>query len=108
MEKITVELKTINTIFPIVAKILIAGEIVGYICENKEETRKESPHSILLPNGECLGDFCCVEHAVKAVTRHHCGDGIYVSKKDLFADMGALGILLAASLLSDQEGKRPH
>lgn len=107
MERITVELKTINSIFPSVAEVTINNEMVGYICENKEENRDTKSQSIVLLNGTLLGDYCCVEHAVKALTKHHCGDdGIYVSSKDT-SGLGALGILLIASLLAEKE-KSPH
>lgn len=109
MEHIIVELKTINTVFPKVAQVVINGEMVGYICENKEENRETKTQSIVLTNGKLLGDYCCVKHAVKALTRHHLGgDGIYVSPDDMFANMGPLGILLAAALLSEGEEKSPH
>lgn len=39
MEQIIVELKTINTTFPSVAEVIINNEMVGYICENREESR---------------------------------------------------------------------
>lgn len=107
MEQIIVELKTINTTFPSVAEVIINNEMVGYICENKEESRVMKKQSIVLLDGTLLGDYCCVEHAVKALTKHHCGnDGIYVSSKDT-AGLGALGILLIASLLASKE-KSPH
>lgn len=109
MKNITVELKAINTIFPSVAAVNIDGVPAGYICENKEVNREEKPQSIVLLNGEILGDYCCTEHAAKALAKHHCGDdGIYVSSRDI-GNMGPLGILLAAAILAEGEmEKRPH
>lgn len=107
MERIIVELKTINTVFPSVAEVIINDEHVGFICENKEENRDVKKQSIVLLNGQLLGDYCCIQHAVKALTKHHCGDdGIYVSSKDT-EGLGLLGVLLMAALLSDHE-KSPH
>lgn len=107
MRNITVELKTINTIFPSVAVVNIDGIPAGYICENKEINREKKPQSIVLLNGETLGNYCCTEHAAKALAKHHCGDdGIYVSSNDV-GNMGPLGILLVAALLATHE-KSPH
>ena len=110
MKNITVTLNTISSIFPSVATLTIDDEVVGFICENQQENRDKKPQSIVLNNGETLGDFCCTEHAVKAAAKHHCGeDGIYVSEKDMFADMGPLGVLLAAMLLAKKEKEKgPH
>lgn len=107
MESIIVQLKTINTVFPSVSEAIINDEMVGYICENKEENRETQKQSIVLLDGTLLGDYCCTEHAVKALTKHHCGDdGIYVSSKDA-GGLGVLGILLVAALLAKNE-KSPH
>lgn len=107
MRSISVELKTINTVFPTVAAVTIDKEPAGYICENKEENRENKPHSIVLLNGETLGDYCCTEHAAKALAKHHCGDdGVYVSSKEA-GDLGPLGVLLMAALIATHE-KSPH
>lgn len=107
MQNITVELKTINTTFPSVATVNINNVLAGYICENREENREHKSQSIVLLDGETLGDYCCVEHAAKALAKHHCGnDGIYVSSKDV-GSMGPLGVLLVAALLAGHE-KSPH
>jgi hypothetical protein len=107
MKSITVELKTINTIFPAVAAVNINAVHAGYICENKEGNRENKPQSIVLLNGDTLGDYCCIEHAAKALAKHHCGDdGVYVSSKDA-GDLGPLGILLMAALMLSHE-KSPH
>ncbi|ENK0707496.1 hypothetical protein AB2Z00_002153 [Salmonella enterica] len=96
IKAINVRLSTINTTYPAVAEIYINDELVGYICENREDNRDEEPQSIILSDGKHFGDFCCVEHAVKAVTRHHCGDnGLYMS-----ADTGLKTGLLAAIILA--------
>ncbi|EOY8363297.1 hypothetical protein AIT68_004897 [Salmonella enterica subsp. salamae] len=73
IKTINVRLGTINTTYPAVAEIYINDELVGYICENREDNRDEEPQSIILSDGKHFGDFCCVEHAVKAVTRYYCG-----------------------------------
>lgn len=107
MKSISVELKTINTVFPSVATVSINNEAAGYICENKETNRENKPQSIVLLNGETLGDYCCIEHAAKALAKHHCGDdGVYVSAKDT-GSIGPLGILLMAALMASHE-KSPH
>lgn len=107
MKTITVELKKINETFPSVATVNIDGILAGYICENKEENREQKPQSIVLLNGEAIGDYCCIEHAVKALAKLHCGDnGIYVSSKEV-ENMGPLGILLVAALFAAHE-KSPH
>ena len=107
MKSISVELKTINTVFPTVATVKIDNVLAGYICENKEENRENNPHSIVLLNGETLGDYCCTEHAAKALAKHHCGDdGVYVSSKDA-GSLGPLGVLLMAALIATHE-KSPH
>ncbi|MGK0735919.1 hypothetical protein ACSFCX_10270 [Yokenella regensburgei] len=114
MKSITIELKTINTVFPTVATVSIDNVVAGFICENKESNREEKPQSIVLLNGETLGDYCCTEHAAKALAKHHCGnDGIYVSDRDA-GNMGPLGILLIAALMAakekaeEEEEKSPH
>ena len=107
MRSITVELKTINTVFPSVAAVTIDKVPAGYICENKEANRENNPQSIVLLNGETLGDYCCVEHAAKALARHQCGDdGVYVSSKEA-GSLGPLGVLLMAALIATHE-KSPH
>jgi hypothetical protein len=40
MKSITIELSTINTVFPTVATVSIDNVIAGYICENKESNRE--------------------------------------------------------------------
>ncbi|ECC9412972.1 hypothetical protein KG487_002036 [Salmonella enterica subsp. enterica serovar 4,5,12:b:-] len=96
IKTINVRLNTINTTYPAVAEIYTNEELAGYICENREDNRDKEPESIILPDGKHFGDFCCVEHAVKAVVRHHCGDdGLYMS-----ADAGLKTGLLAAIILA--------
>lgn len=108
MEHINVELKTINTIFPTVAEVIVNGELSAYLCENKGENREENPQSVVLTSGENLGDFHCIECAVKAIAKHHCGDdGIYISGDNPLAQLGAFGILLAA-LAERHAEKSPH
>lgn len=107
MRSISVELKTINTVFPSVAAVTIDKVPAGYICENKEANRENKPQSIVLLNGETLGDYCCIEHAAKALARHQCGDdGVYVSSKEA-GSLGPLGVLLMAALIATHE-KSPH
>ncbi|EHX7681677.1 hypothetical protein K1225_003961 [Salmonella enterica] len=61
IKAINVRLSTINTTYPAVAEIYINDELVGYICENREDNRDEEPQSIILSDGKHFGDFCCVK-----------------------------------------------
>ena len=110
MKHIRVELNVINDIRPGVAEISIENELIGYICQNTNENRETLPQSIILPNGENFGDFCCVEHAVKAITKHHCGDdGVYISENDPRFKLGLLGMLLRAFAENESsKEKSPH
>lgn len=44
------------------------SEIIGYLVENNN-TEKEA--SIVLPNGDNLGDYCCEQCAVNAAWKKH-------------------------------------
>lgn len=43
IKTINVRLSTINTTYPAVAEIYINDELVGYICENREDNRDKEP-----------------------------------------------------------------
>lgn len=109
IKTINVRLSTINTTYPAVAEIYINAELVGYICENREDNRDKEPQSIILHDGKHFGDFCCVEHAVKAIARHHCGDeDLYLrAGADLKTDLLAALILALAGQNNAEQQNSP-
>ncbi|EBG6922944.1 hypothetical protein FJB87_02490 [Salmonella enterica subsp. enterica] len=109
IKTINVRLSTINITYPTVAEIYINDELVGYICENREDNRDKEPQSIILHDGKHFGDFCSVEHAVQAIARHHCGDqDLYIhAGADLKTDLLAALILALAGQNNAEQKNSP-
>lgn len=75
------------------------GEDMGYLVIN--EKNEYTPVSVVKPNGETLGEFCCQEHATNAALKSHLNLGDNCIMIDNDNPMGMLAKLFLASIFSN-------
>lgn len=83
-----------------VAQLSAENEVVGYAVKNKEANSPLA--SIVLPNGEILGDYHCMGCAIKAAAQHYIGIGEdeVIEANFSFGNNNVRNLLLAALLSS--------
>ncbi|WP_145578033.1 hypothetical protein [Yersinia alsatica] len=64
---------SIKPLHDAVAQLSTDNEIIGYVVKNKNS--KLPAASIVLPNGETLGDYHCMGCAIKAAAKNYIGIG---------------------------------
>ncbi|WP_145532544.1 hypothetical protein [Yersinia alsatica] len=64
---------SIKPLHDAVAQLSTDNEIIGYAVKNKNS--KLPAASIVLPNGETLGDYHCMGCAIKAAAKNYIGIG---------------------------------
>jgi hypothetical protein len=79
----------------------IDNENIGYLVKNEESEDQERKIAVVKNNGENMGDYCCMRHAINAAIKAHynLGDNHIVIDNDSTLDL--LKHLLLASMLSD-------
>ncbi|MDN0113170.1 hypothetical protein [Yersinia intermedia] len=64
---------SIKPLHDAVVQLSVADEVIGYAAKNKDANSPLA--SIVLPNGETLGDYHCMGCALKAAAKHYIGVG---------------------------------
>lgn len=115
-DEVSVYVFQLSDEFPVVYKVQLNDEVIGYISDNRDWNKKEKPVSLLSSDGIHICDFCCIGHAASHITHKKTGIEFYdvdvmtnvetrVFKVDPSSDW--LDALMYA-LSTEMAGKRPH
>ncbi|HAT7488642.1 TPA: hypothetical protein QCH64_002735 [Enterobacter asburiae] len=106
-----VYIKSMSTVHPRVEAIELNGKVIGYTSENRDWNKSEKPISLISPEGQCIGDFCCISHAATHIASKELGvtfDETEVLKDGMPFGSDFLDALAFALATGALKGKRPH
>ncbi|WP_330983644.1 MULTISPECIES: hypothetical protein [Enterobacterales] len=117
-KEIAAKIESLTSQFPRYAGLEIDGELAGYICQNNSDSGLIKPFSLVGIDGKNVGDYCCMDHAVRAAAQNKYPDaGVLVGDADKAGVlkkmllMGLLGALAETFSESEEESnkeKSPH